>query len=338
MAAETRTADTAVKSSLLAHGERYAYFQAIRLLRLFDRRVGARHENLRVRPKLGLDFPESDIDRIEVLPQGGYRISANFFGLYGVASPLPAYYTEDLFEEEREDRHAVREFLDIVHYAVYPLLFDAWSKYRLEQRVVEDGDTDLLGRLYAFVGLDDADLRADLLPGSALLLRYAGLLNQRPRSALGLRTLLADAYGEAKVDVGCCVADTVPIPDNQRCRLGVQGHCLGVEAWLGCEIDDCSNRIRITFKDVPEALFHHLLPGAAGHEQLCLLIRFYLTDPLIVDVEMQLRHEDTKAARLTRGLWSRLGVDSWVMPERADQPTQVRFRLQPPLSATLAIR
>lgn len=327
MASETRTADVAVKSSLLDNGERYAYFQAIRLLRLFDRRASGRHENLRVRPKLGLDFPESDIDHIEALPQGGYRIAANFFGLYGVASPLPTYYTEDLFEEAREGRHAVREFLDIFHYAIYPLLFDAWSKCRIEQRVVEDGDTVLLGRLYAFVGLDDPDLRADLLPGSALLLRYAGLLNQRPRSALGLRTLLADVYQGAKVDIECGTVDTVTIPESQRFSLGVQGSRLGEGAWLGGEIDDCSSGISITFSDVSQEMFHDLLPGAAGHAQLRFLVRFYLIDPLIVDVEMQLRHEDARAARLTRGMWSRLGVDSWVMPELVEQPTLIRFRL-----------
>lgn len=327
MAAETRTANAAVRAALLANGEKYGYFQAIRLLRLFDRGVGARHENLRVRPKLGLDFPESDIDLIEALPQGGYRIVANFFGLYGVASPLPTYYTEDLFEEAREGRHATREFLDIVHYAMYPLLFDAWSKYRLEQRVIEDQDEVLLGRFYAFVGLDDPDLRADLLPGSALLLRYAGLLNQRPRSALGLRTMLADVYGEAHVEIDCCVPDTVPIPADQMCRLGVQGHQLGEAAYLGSQIDDYSNRLRVRFSDVPQALFHQLLPGGARYGQMRFLIRFYLIDPLVVDVEINLRHSEAQAARLGRGLWTRLGMDSWLMPEQADLPTQVKFRL-----------
>ena len=81
MAAETRATATAIKDALLANGEKHAYFQAVRLLRLFDRNTGARQENLRVRPKLSLGFPENDIDRIESLPQGGYRITANLFGL-----------------------------------------------------------------------------------------------------------------------------------------------------------------------------------------------------------------------------------------------------------------
>jgi len=119
----------------------------------------------------------------------------------------------------------------------------------------------------------------------------------------------------------------VPIADDQRCRLGEGGHRLGVDTWLGSEIDDVSNRVRITFSDVPQALFRQLLPGAPGHAQLVFLIRYYLIDPFDVDVEIALRHEDASGARFGHGSWSRLGVDSWLAPEQADLPTKVCFRL-----------
>lgn len=327
MAAETRTTAAAVKELLLAKGEKYSYFQAVRLLRLFDRNTGLRQENLRVRPKLGLGFPENDIDSIEPLPQGGYRITANFFGLYGVASPLPTYYTEDLFEEEREGGHVTREFLDIVHYAMYPLLFDAWAKYRLEQRIVEDEDAAALNHLYAFVGLDDPELRIDLLPGSAELLRYAGLLSQRPRSVLGLQALLADAFPQARVFIECCVLHTLAIPPDQQWSLGQADHRLGEDVYLGTQIDDYSSNIRIKLSDVPQSLFHQLLPGTAGCERLRFLTQFYLIDPLNIDVEINLRHEDARAARTGREQWSRLGFDTWLNPELAHEPTRVQFSL-----------
>src|SRR4051794_9725405 len=125
MAAKIGSTAAAVEEQLLAHGERFSYFQAIRLLRLFGKARGMPTDSLRIRPRLSLGFPENDIERIEPRDSGGYRITANFFGLYGVASPLPTYYTEDLFEEEREGRHATRDFLDVIHHAMYPLLFDA---------------------------------------------------------------------------------------------------------------------------------------------------------------------------------------------------------------------
>jgi type VI secretion system protein ImpH len=79
--------------------------------------------------------------------------------------------------------------------------------------------------------------------------------------------------------------------------------------------------------DVPQALFHDLLPGAAGHQRLRFLTRFYLTDPFDVDVELNLRHDDARAARTNSKQWSRLGLDTWLTPEQANEPTRVKFTL-----------
>lgn len=327
MAAETRAANASVKDDLLARSERFGYFQAIRLLRLYDRNAGREPRDVRVRPKLGLNFPENDIDAIEVLPNQQYRVTANFFGLYGVASPLPTFYTEDLFEEEREGRHATREFLDIVHDALYPLLFDAWSKYRLQRRVVEERDEGALSCLYGFVGLADEELRASQLPGSAVMLRYAALLNQRPRSAAGLRTLLADAYADTTVEIESCVCRAIAIPDDQLWRLGERGHQLGETAHLGTEIDDCASQLRIRLSNVPYASFAQLLPSAPGHVQLRFLVRQYLIDPLIVEVEIVPQAHEIQPARIGRGAWCRLGFDTWLAPHGDGMPQGFRYLL-----------
>ena len=128
------------------------------------RRAGASH--IRVRANLSLGFPDTDIDCIEPMPgraPGGddaLRITANFFGLYGVSSPLPTFYTEDLLDDQREGRHARREFFDILHASLYPLLFEAWRKYRLQLRAVEgERRRRALDMLYAFAGLGSAPQR-----------------------------------------------------------------------------------------------------------------------------------------------------------------------------------
>jgi hypothetical protein len=63
-------------------------------------------DNVRVRPRLGLGFPLRDIEGIEQDEDGRYRIEANFFGLYGVTSPLPTFYTEDLIDEQLQGHSA----------------------------------------------------------------------------------------------------------------------------------------------------------------------------------------------------------------------------------------
>jgi type VI secretion system protein ImpH len=315
----------ALRDELLAHGARYGYFQAIRLMR----RAGASH--IRVRANLSLGFPDTDIDRIEPMPgraAGGddaYRITANFFGLYGVSSPLPTFYTEDLLDDQREGRHARREFFDILHASLYPLLFEAWRKYRLQLRAVEENDDDALDMLYAFAGLGSAPQR-DSLPGAGGLLRHLALFAQRTRSALGLRTLLADAFAPATVEVESCVPHWMPIPADQRIRLGEQAHRLGEDCPLGVQFEDCDNLVRIVIADLPPPLFQQLLPGADGHRWLQFLVRFYLTRPLQVAIELRLKSQGG-AARLGGAAWSRLGLDTWLPQAEGELASSVSFRL-----------
>lgn len=333
MAGEIGAAMPALKDDLRARGASYGYFQAVRLLR----RAGAK--NIRVRPHLSLGFPDTDIDRIERMQgaatdgsEDAYRITANFFGLYGVSSPLPTFYTEDLLDDQREGRHARRDFFDILHASLYPQLFEAWRKYRLQMRAVEDSDPEALDTLYAFAGLGSAEQR-DSLPGAAGLLRHLSLFAQRTRSALGLRTLLADAFAPASVEVESCVPQWVPIPQDQRLRLGLQANVLGEDCPLGVQVEDCDNLLRIVIGDLPEALFQRLLPGADGHRWLQFLVRFYLTRPLQVAIELRLKQDEGRAARLGTASWSRLGLDTWLPRERDSSASAVSFRLPPQLTS-----
>src|SRR3546814_3878702 len=103
---------------LLKEGHRYAFFQALRLLRLYmGEQAFAQH--VRVRPRLDLSFPENDIEHI-ARDGDTLHITANFFGLYGVTSPLPTFYTEDLIDERLAGASNSRAFLDILHAALYP--------------------------------------------------------------------------------------------------------------------------------------------------------------------------------------------------------------------------
>lgn len=370
MDAEARSAAAPVAEQLFTEGERFAYFQAVRLLRRYARANGLAPDALRVRPKLGLGFPETDIDCIERLqavpvaeaaddwldpeqtpsPQAVQdlqdaahalahdpapisdipevlRLTANFFGLYGVASPLPSFYTEDLLDEQREGRHGMRAFLDILHCTIYPLLFDGWLKYRPQVRIVEEGDARMLDHLYAFVGLHDQALRPREQPGVDDLLRYAGLFAQRPHSALGLRTMLTDAFAPAQVAIYSCAHGWLAIPQDQRTALGDERHALGIECYLGTLIDDRENHLRIELGQLPPELFHALLPGQAMHERLRFLVRFYLLDPLEVIAAIGLPAGHARPARAGGSTWNRLGLNTWLAPDAQHVPEPVKFRI-----------
>ncbi|RYF78855.1 MAG: type VI secretion system baseplate subunit TssG [Comamonadaceae bacterium] len=305
-----------LSQAFVRDGAAFAYFQALRLMRRQES-VQGRATTIRVRPKLSLGFPDTDLDRIEPLPDGaGWRVTANFFGLYGVTSPLPTYYSEDLLDDEREGQQARREFLDIFHHALYPQLFLAWRKYRLHLRAVEEKDPHALGTLFSFAGLGLSAQRQKLQRAPQLL-RQLGLFAMHTRSALGLQTLLADAFAPAQVAIDSCVLQHLPIPAAQRLQLGLKAHVLGEESYLGMEIEDSDNLLRISMSALPADLFQQLLPGAEGYARLRFLTRFYLTRPLQIDLALSLAPGERPGLQLgarsgVRGAWSRLGLDTWL--------------------------
>ena len=333
MAGTPGTTAADLKNWVVGEARSIAFFQAIRLLRLAaaaEGKPGGRDfdwSRLRIRANLSLAFPERDIETLEELPDdAGHRITANFFGLYGVSSPLPTFYTEDLMEEAGRDASAQRGFIDIFHFALYPLMYDAWGKYANMQKVVEEGDSDYLNRLYALVGFCEPAARAGL-PYAHGLLRYAGLLTQFPRSALGLQAMLSDAAEGAPVEVESCVQSKVHIPPDQRITLGSRSARLGQSTFLGQELDDRMSSITIRVGPVDAEEFQRLLPFHPEHNRLRFLVRMYLIDPLRSNVELILKAGKVRSARLGGKVWNQLGLDTWCFAGNYDEEVRVTFAL-----------
>jgi type VI secretion system protein ImpH len=324
-----------LKLDLLTKGHAFSFFQVVRLLRLYvresegaeDRSIDEK-EKIRIRPELSLAFPASDVAKIEELADEGplFLVTATMLGLYGVSSPLPTFYTEDLIDEAAEDMSVTRDFLDIFNYRLYLFLFRCWTKYREFFQLVEENDPEDLERLSCLLGLGEKELREDF-PESYSLLRYAGLLTQFPRSALGLETLLQDAFGKIPIQVLPCIKRKVKIPPDQRFHLGDSGNALGEDSFLGEEMDDRMGKFRLQIGPLKSEPFHSLLPGNPNHKRFATLTKFYVMDPLEYDLELILAEKEAKTVCLGTPMWSRLGWDTWTFS--ADETGEVRATLQP---------
>ncbi|UCG67883.1 MAG: type VI secretion system baseplate subunit TssG, partial [Deltaproteobacteria bacterium] len=129
-----------LKHELLEKGPAFSFFQIIRLLRLFSLKSSRTQkppsdfsETIRIKPNLSLAFPASDVESVQEVgdPEDPrFLITANFLGLYGSASPLPTFYTEDLIDEAAQDESVTRDFIDILNQRLFALLFECWGKYR----------------------------------------------------------------------------------------------------------------------------------------------------------------------------------------------------------------
>ena len=319
-----------LRGTLEAQASGYEFVQAIRLLRLvLTRNEGtgeALWERVRVRPALSLAFPPRDLASLDWEdPSGKPVLEANFFGLYGVASPLPTFYTEDLIEERNNDGSSARDFLDILHGVLYPLLYETWEKVRLSLRAYEKGEAEITNLFHVFTGLADPLFReADPLGPTAL--RYAGLLTQHPRSARGLEAILSDVLDGTRVEVVQCVERTLPLPEEQRLLLG-RRLLLGEETVLGDRIRTRSNQIRIRIGPVDNPGFERLLPGRETLRKVSFWQEFYLIDPVSAEVELLLWDRSPAPVVLGAKVRCRLGLDAWLETEAFTPVKRVVFPL-----------
>ncbi|HQP26122.1 MAG TPA: type VI secretion system baseplate subunit TssG, partial [Smithellaceae bacterium] len=180
-----------IETGLLEKGRRFSFIQVMRLMRLLghvpesvkDPRTFARQaQSLRISPQNNLSFPASDVMSIQRAKgeSSGFLVNAGFLGLYGPASPLPTFYTEDLIQQEADEESAVRDFLDIFNHRIFTLFFRCLMKYRLFFRVCEEHNPEILNKLYCLIGLGELRHRRDM-PYAYSMIRYSGILSQHPR-------------------------------------------------------------------------------------------------------------------------------------------------------------
>lgn len=330
MAGTTGPLLPAVIKDLAKHPRKYSFDQLIRLLRLWARPKSRPaweallRARVRLRPTLSLGFAATDVDALELHPaQEGEdsgcpfalaRVTASFLGLYGPSSPLPTFYTERLLDEEAEDLTVTRDFLDIFNNSFFFLYCKLTSMADPVNRALEEADPRAERMLMSLGGFGAREMR-DRLHDEFACLRYAGLFSQFPRSALGLRTILADASGCAEVRVVQHVPRLVPVPPDQRARLGLAACSLGEDLVLGREVPCHDGKIRVEFAGLDRPAMRALMPGAPSSLLLHDLIRNYCAQPLEYEVRLVMRPGAAQPLRPggnKEGCFATLGHDAWL--------------------------
>lgn len=356
-----------VIGDLLRQPGAFDFFQAVSLIERIDpQRQGiaqAAHpaeEPLRFRAALGTAFPVSAIDEVlpptTSLPQGEMTVA--LFGLTGPSGVLPRHYTQLLYRIGRDargpEKHALRDWLDLFNHRLISLFYRAWKKYRFysdpdqvadELRAASD---PFATAVFSFAGLALPQLHNRLKitasVGDALsqreetvarvndlsLLRYAGLLSQRPRTAANLRQLLRDYFG-VPVEVQQFQGQWLVLQAEQQTRLG--GHAptssaaageannqLGSTAIAGTRVWDLQSKFRVRLGPLQYEKFNDFLPDrstTAGRKSfflLCHLTRLFAGPELDFDVQLVLDRRDVPRCQLSDDPQHgpRLGWNTWL--------------------------
>jgi type VI secretion system protein ImpH len=336
----------------------FDFFQAVRLLReLANDCSGPVPADVTVRfaAHLSLSFPPSTVHDLRPPAEAGGppTMTVAFLGLTGPSGVLPRHYTELLLRLEREakgsEKRALRDWLDLFNHRVAALFYAAWEKYRFAlpygRGEADRPEPDPFTRsLLSLVGLgtrglrnrlavqsteggsrgeetETADGNSTLCVDDLGLLRFAGILAQRHRSAWGLGVVLADHF-RVPVAVEQFRGQWLLLDEPSQTRLGTDdGNCtLGTDAVAGDRVWDVQGKFRVRLGPLRYGQFLDFLPdpqaGRAAFVLLGRLVRFYAGPEFDFDVQLVLLPDHAPACALNEyEAGPRLGWNCWLLSE-----------------------
>ncbi len=191
------------------------------------------HDPVRFRPWPRMGFPVSEMRAVEWdednrdLPS---TVRTTFLGMYGVDSPLPGSYLDDI-AQRREGHEALTAFLDIFSHRITTQYYRIWRKYAYPASF-EAGGTDKTSQcLLGLVGLGIPGTAQHVATPVSRFLALLGTMRLPTRNAEGIQALvrlLAPAT-EARISEH----DPVIIPMHNRSGLSkkTRCHCRNGRCW-----------------------------------------------------------------------------------------------------------
>jgi type VI secretion system protein ImpH len=317
-----------IDEALYRSAYEFAFFQGVRLLLLKEQEGEEKHARkvhqvVRFKVHTSMAFPPSSVVAVEKsradLPTA---MTVAFLGLLGPARTLPDSYTELAIQQRAFGDESFAAFFDVFHHRLLALYYSAWEKHQfaIGQERARGRRDAITEHLLDLIGMGTAGLEGRLAFPDQNLLRYVGLLAQRPRSAECLRALLHD-YLDVPIGVKQFCGRWHRLERDELTMLGSYERCcqLGEGAVAGDMVWNLQSLIRVVLGPLGADEFFEFLPNGRRFREVTELIRWYLGPA--IDFELQPLLEtgvEPKWGALGRVFWSdgeraaRLGWSSWL--------------------------
>lgn len=270
-----------------------ARYNFYRFCQLLEQTTGSRlgtgrtpeSDPVRFRPNPHLGFPagelkctENDADNPDAAP----TVRTNFFGLYGVDSPLPTSIIDDI-NQGRDGADAMAAFLDIFNHRLMTQFYRIWRKYSYPATFEPGGMDTVSQSLMALTGI----IHSGDQPSSRLLAILQPLLHTT-HTAEGIVAVINSQAPNTKVEV--FAHHPVRMPVAKRARLSIRGGMtLDQNPILGDEthVAGYCSRVELSTDDPAEAK-GWMPDGQLRQDVMALLhtllgcdydLRFWLTVP-----------------------------------------------------------
>jgi type VI secretion system protein ImpH len=193
------------------------------------------------------------------------------------------------------------------------LLYKAWLKYRFSHNAIEGTDECYWEIIFSILGLPREFRQSGDL--SAQFLRYAGIINQRPKTQTGLKTILSDYLSPIPVDIEPCVLRQVGISKRQRSRLGRANNTLGQDSVIGEQVSDRSGKYIVRIGPLSMDQFQQLINTRPQLRFIHTISKLFLVQPLLCDIVMELEPGAARPICLGDSEYSSLGQSTWLISQ-----------------------
>ncbi|HHL0035522.1 type VI secretion system baseplate subunit TssG [Enterobacter mori] len=245
-----------------------------------------RQEPVRFRPHPGMGFPAGEIRGAEV-PEHTHlppSVRINFMGLYGVESPLPSHYIDDI-AQQREGYEATADFLDIFNHRLIAQYYRIWRKYSYPATFKAGGQDRTSQYLLGLAGLGISGCAQNIATPVSRFLALLPVMLLPGRTAEGLvslvRLLAPGTQGRVWHHDRRRIPLNAPVTMSVRQPVSLKGRPV-----MGDHATDVNGQVllQLSTGDAREA--QGWLPGGRLHTDLLALLHVYLGSRL--DVRMQL--------------------------------------------------
>lgn len=192
-------------------------------------------EPIRFRPHPGMGFPAGEIRGMDdPEPPRPPAVRVTFMGLYGVESPLPTHYSDDI-AQRREGVEATEDFLDIFNHRLIAQYYRIWRKYSYPATFRAGGTDNTSQYLLGLAGLGIPGCAAVAAAPLSRFLALLPVMMLPGRSGEGMEVLVALLHvwlgSHLDVRLQLCVARHL-LPDAQLCCQQAHAVQLGRTAVL----------------------------------------------------------------------------------------------------------
>lgn len=314
----------------------YSFFQLAHLLERFsalhnrsqrdgqvDSSQDARAHDpaLRVRYRAlpSLAFPAADVDSCEVHGEDASQfldVTVTFMGLFGPASPLPAFYSERIIQST-DPHNPARDLMDLFNHRCISLLQTCWEKYRYFSRY-QSGGLDQYSRwLLSLSGIDQTLLQQTGRLCWHKLLPLAGILFNNTSCADALEKVVRAYFDLEAVRVQSWIRREIAVAADQCNRMGVVNSSLGEDVVLGDSVVDYGGKFALHLQQLAPQQYTHFLPDGAGFAELVDLVHLVVKDALDFDVHLHPDPRWQQPLQLAETVQERLGWNA-ILGENID--------------------